>query len=144
MVWHIKGVRCNSFRHYFLQCYAICLMCFWLIYWVHDSWFKVSNIFSFVKCEVFIGIIRDKYVDRCLALDFMNAPIMLMFGSLPLGVLSPVRKYAIWVLIMGPLIFMGTTPLCLGSILSVDLTVPIVAVQSWVCMKTRNWPFLCI
>ena len=60
--------------------------------------------------------------------------IMLMFGSLPLGVLSSVRKYAIWVLIMGPLILIGTTPLCLGGILSVDLTVPIVAVQSQECM----------
>ena len=51
---------------------------------------------------------------------------MLMFGSLPLGVLSSVRKYAIWVLIMGPLILIGMTLLCLGGILRVDLTVPIV------------------
>ena len=60
--------------------------------------------------------------------------IMLMFGSLPFGVLSSVRKYAIWVLIMGPLILIGMTPLCQGGILSVDLTVPIVAVQSQVCV----------
>ena len=60
--------------------------------------------------------------------------IMLMFGSLPLGGLSYVRKYAIWVLIMGPLILIGTTPLCQGGILSVDLTVPNVAVQSQVCV----------
>ena len=53
--------------------------------------------------------------------------IMLMFGSLPLGVLSSVRKYAIWVLIMGQLILTGMTLLCLGGILGVDLTVPIVA-----------------
>ena len=53
--------------------------------------------------------------------------IMLMFWSLPLGVLSSVRKYAIWVLIMGPLILIGMTPLCLGGIFRVDLTVPIVA-----------------
>ena len=50
------------------------------------------------------------------------------------GVLSSVRKYATWVLIMGPLIFIGMTALCLGGILSVDLTVPIVAVQSQVCV----------
>ena len=31
------------------------------------------------------------------------------------------------VLIMGPLILIGMTPLCLGGILSVDLKVPIVA-----------------
>ena len=60
--------------------------------------------------------------------------IMLMFGSLPLGVLLFVSKYAIWVLIMGPLILIGMTPLCQGGILSVDLTVPIVAVQSQVCV----------
>ena len=53
--------------------------------------------------------------------------IMLMFGSLPFGVLSSVRKYAIWVLMMGPLILIGMTPLCQGGILSVDLTVPVVA-----------------
>ena len=60
--------------------------------------------------------------------------IILMFESLPLGVLSSVRKYAIWVLIMGPHILIGMTPLCLDGILSVDLTVPIVAVQSQVCV----------
>ena len=60
--------------------------------------------------------------------------IMLMFASLPLGVLSSVRKYAIWVLIMGPLILIGMTPLCQGGILTVDLTVPIVTMQSQVCV----------
>ena len=35
---------------------------------------------------------------------------------------------------MGPLILMGMTPLCLGGILRVDLTVPIVAVQSSECV----------
>ena len=60
--------------------------------------------------------------------------IMLMFGSFPLGVLSSVSKYAIWVLITGPLILIGMTPLCLGGILRVDLTVPIVAVPSQECV----------
>ena len=54
--------------------------------------------------------------------------IMLMFGSLPLGVLLSVRNYAICVVMSGPLILIGTTPLYLGGILRVDLTVPIVAV----------------
>ena len=52
---------------------------------------------------------------------------MLMFGSFPFEVLSSVMKYAICILI-------GMTPLCLGGILSVDLTVPIVAFQSQVCV----------
>ena len=60
--------------------------------------------------------------------------IMLMFGSFPLGVLSSVKKYAIWVLIMDPRILIGMTPLCWGGILRVDLTVPIVAVQSQECV----------
>ena len=60
--------------------------------------------------------------------------IMLMFGSFPLGVLSSVRKYAICVVISGPLILMGTTPLCLGGILRVGLTVPIVDVQELECV----------
>ena len=70
--------------------------------------------------------------------------IMLMFGSLPLGVLSSVRKYAICVVITGPLILIGTTPLCLGGILRVDLTVLIVAVQVLACVKTKYLPFCCI
>ena len=35
---------------------------------------------------------------------------------------------------MVPLTLIGMTPLCRGGILSVDLTVPIVAVQSQVCV----------
>ena len=81
---------------------------------------------------MFIGIIRDKYVDRCLALD--PSLIMLMFGSHPFEVLSSVRKNAICVLIMGPPILIGTTPLCQGGILNVDLTVPIAALQSQACV----------
>ena len=63
------------------------------------------------------------------------ASIMIMFGSLPLGVLSSARKYAICVVISGPLILIGTTPLCLGGILRVDLTVPIAALQVLACVK---------
>ena len=54
---------------------------------------------------------------------------MLMLGSFPLGVLSSVRKYALWALMMGLLVLIGMTPLCLGGILRVDLTVPIVAMH---------------
>ena len=31
MSWWIKGVRGNGFRHHFLQCHAICLMCILLV-----------------------------------------------------------------------------------------------------------------
>ena len=60
--------------------------------------------------------------------------IMLMLGSLPLGVLSSVRKYAVCVVMSGPLILIGTTPLCVGGILRVHLTVPIVAMQVLACV----------
>ena len=83
----------------------------------------MSNVFTFVKCEVFIGVIRDMYVDRYLSFDLVNA---INYVNVLWGVLSSVRKYAIWVLIMGPLILIGMTPLCLGGILRVDLTVPMV------------------
>ena len=81
-----------------------------------------------------IGIIRDKYIDRCLALDLMNTTNYVNVWILSLRILSSVRKYAICVSIMGPLILIGTTPLCQGGILSVDLTVPIVALQSQACL----------
>ena len=70
--------------------------------------------------------------------------MMLMLGSLPLGVLSPVMKYAVCVVMGGPLIFIGTTPMCLGGILRVDFTVPIVAGQVLACVKAKNLPFCCI
>ena len=70
--------------------------------------------------------------------------MMLMLGSLPLGVLSLVMKYAVCVVMSGPLILIGTTPLCLGGILRVDFTVPIVAVQVLACVKAKNLPFCCI
>ena len=59
---------------------------------------------------------------------------MLMFGSFPFEVLSSVMKYAICSSMIGPLILIGMTPLCLGGILSVDLTVPIVTFRSQVCV----------
>ena len=70
--------------------------------------------------------------------------MMLMLGSLHLGVLSSVMKYAVCVVMSGPLILIETTPLCLSGILRVDFTVPIVAVQVLACEKTKNLPFHCI
>ena len=60
--------------------------------------------------------------------------MMFMFGSFPFEVLSSVMKYAICSSMMGPLILIGMTPLCCGSILSVELAVLIVAFQSQVCV----------
>ena len=54
--------------------------------------------------------------------------IMLILGSLPFVELSSV--HAMCSLMTGPVILFGTTPLWCGGILSVDLTVPIVACHS--------------
>ena len=70
--------------------------------------------------------------------------MMIMLGSLPLGVQPSVMKYAVCVVMSGPLILMGTTPLHLGGILRVDFTVPIVVVGVLACVKTKNLPFCCI
>ena len=53
--------------------------------------------------------------------------MMLMFGSFSFEVLSSVMKCAICSSVMDPLILIGMTPLCHGGILSIDLTMPIVA-----------------
>ena len=84
---------------------------------------------------MFIGIIRDKYVDRCLALDLMNTTNYVDVWILSFWSAVICKEvYHICVLIMGPLILIGTTPLCWGGILSIDLTVPVVALQSQVCV----------
>ena len=67
-----------------------------------------------------------------------------MLGSLPFAVLSSVTKWAVCVVISGPLILIGTTPLCLGGILRVYLTVQIVAFWVLACMKVKNFPFCCM
>ena len=54
--------------------------------------------------------------------------------------MASIMKYAICSLIIGPLILIGTTPLCHGVILSVDLTVPIVAFFSQFFVYVKNFP----
>ena len=52
---------------------------------------------------------------------------MFMLGSFPFVYSWSLMKHAVCPVIKWPLILIGTTPLCLGGILSVDLTIPIVA-----------------
>ena len=68
--------------------------------------------------------------------------IILMLGSLPLGVLSSMTKCTFCVVSRGPLILIGTTPLCLGGILMVDLMVPIVAFWVVACVKVKIYHFV--
>ena len=70
--------------------------------------------------------------------------MMLMLGSLLLGVLSSVIKCSSHVVMSGPLILIGTTPLCLGGILRVDFTIPIVALQLLACVKVKHLLLHCI
>ena len=37
------------------------------------TWFKVSKIFPLMEGEVFVGVIGNKYIDRCSALNVMDA-----------------------------------------------------------------------
>ena len=67
---------------------------------------------------------------------------MLMLGSLPLGVLSSMIKCVVCVVMSSPLILIGTTPLCLGGILRVDFTVPIVALWVLTYVKVKNYHFI--
>ena len=53
-------------------------------------------------------------------------------------------KYAVFVVMSGPLILIGTTPLCLGGIMRADFTVPIMAVWVLACVKAMNLPFHCL
>ena len=66
--------------------------------------------------------------------------IIFMFGLLLFVVLSSVMKYAICSSIIGPLILIGTSLLYHGDILSVNLTVPIVAFWSQVLVYVKNVP----
>ena len=61
-----------------------------------------------------------------LCIPFM----MFIFGSFPFVKSLLLMKYAICALIVCPLILTGTTPLCLGGILRVNLTITIVAFYS--------------
>ena len=76
---------------------------------------------------MFICIIGNKYVDRCFSLDLVNAINDVDVWVSSLVLLPSVRKYAVGSSIIGPLILIGTMPLCHGRILSVNLTVPMVA-----------------
>ena len=53
--------------------------------------------------------------------------IMLILESFPFVESRLLIKYAVCPLIVCPLILIGMMPLCLGGILRVDLTIPIVA-----------------
>ena len=89
----------------------------------------MSNVFFFV--EKLGACFETSILTDVLPLISWMPLIIFMFGSLPFLVLSSVMKYAIYSLIIGPLILIGTTPLCCGGILSVNLTVTIVAFCSY-------------
>ena len=62
------------FSHHLLKSDTISWVNFWLIYCyvIHYGRLKVSYVLSFVKGNVFVGIIRYQYVDRCLPFNLVN------------------------------------------------------------------------
>ena len=87
----------------------------------------MSYIFSFVKGDVFISIIRYQYVDRCFSFYLVNTINDVDVGVPSLCWIIIGDEIAISSLITGPVILIRTTLLCHGGILSDDLSVPIVA-----------------
>ena len=69
---------------------------------------------------------------------------MFMLGSFPFVDSWSLMNQAVCPEIEWPLILIDTTPLCLGGVLSVDLTIPIVTfcLQFWVYV--RNLPSFCM
>ena len=102
----------------------------------------MSNVFSFVKGEVFIGVIRDKNVDQCPILDLVNAINDFNVGIFSFGSAVISKEVCCMCGDEWSLILIGTTPLCLGGILRVDFTVPIVAVWVLACVKAKNLHFI--
>ena len=63
---------------------------------------------------------------------------MFMLGSFPFVDSWSLMKQAVCPVIEWPLILIGTMPLCLGGILSVDLIIPIVTFCSQFQVYVRN------
>ena len=68
---------------------------------------------------MFVCVIGNKYIDRCFSLDLVNT-----INDVDVVIYDEICHlfFNNWSTNL-----IGTTPLCHGSILSVDLTVPIVA-----------------
>ena len=73
--WWIEDIWFDLLCHHFLERYAVCFVHFCLIYCgvINSGWFKVSNVFSLVEGEVFVGVTGNKYVDRCPAFNLVDA-----------------------------------------------------------------------
>ena len=73
--WHgglkVSGVTFSDIIFFSVTLFVWCVSCWSVESKTAGLWW--SNVFSFVKCEVFIGVIRDKYVNRCLTFDLVNA-----------------------------------------------------------------------
>ena len=61
------------------------MMCLSLICGVQYYQFKVSNVFPFMKGEVFISVIGDENIDQCPVLDPVNAINYVNVGISTLG-----------------------------------------------------------
>ena len=81
----------------------------------------------FWKWYVYWCSLHTRIFTNDFPLMLCTSLMMLIFGSFPFVESWLLTKYAICPLIVWPFILIGMMPSCLGGILRVDLTIPIVA-----------------
>ena len=89
-MWWLKSLWFDLFCHHSLGCNTVCGMGIWIsskvwilfFFNVFYGWFQVSYIFSFVKCNVFAGIVWYQNLGRCFAFNVVNAIYNVYIGIL--------------------------------------------------------------
>ena len=118
---------CHFFSGNTMHCWCIWIFCS-LWYFLY-GWFQMAYIFSFVECDMFI---MCNLTLECSQIFFTFYVVYAIY-DVDIWIIFPfveswlLIKYAICPLIVCPLVLIGMMPLCLGGILRVDLTIPIVA-----------------
>ena len=95
----MEGVWVYLFCHNFLKSDTFCGMSIWLTFGMciisHDIFycgFEASYVFSFVKFNVFVCVIRHQMLTDVFSFMLWMLMIMFIFGSLPFVESSSVRK----------------------------------------------------
>ena len=136
----------------FFCCNTACGMDIWIYMKVYilffinvlHGWFQVSYIFSLVKCDMFVAVIWYQYIGSVLPLMLWMPFTMFMLGSFHFVDSWSLMEHAVCPVIEWPLILMGMTLLCLGGIINVDLTIPIVTFCSQFWVYVRNLLSFCM
>ena len=109
-----------------------------------DCGLHMSNALSFLKGDVFIGVISYHYTQSWLSIYIVNAIKYIDFGVNPLFCMLITNKNATWSCKLWPLNLIGTMPLCLGGIFSVYLNRAILCRSSLFLVYVRKEPSICI